>query len=335
MDFEQIKSQFQSDTDGQTLDKAALEQLQIKYLGKKGILTLATEALKALPKEQKPQFGKMLNEVKQSVEARLAEIKAAVQAAEVDPKDDFDATLPGRHGWVGHNHPLTIVLNDIKQIFYEMGFTIEDGPEVELDYYNFETVNIPKDHPARDMQDTFFINENVVLRTHTTPVQARTMQRMKPPIRMICPGRVYRKDTPDATHLPFFNQIEGLVVDEHVTFADLKGTLAAFVHRLFGNDIGVRFRPSFFSFVEPGAEVDINCIFCRGKGCRTCKNSGWMEILGAGMVHPQLFDYAGYEKNKYTGYAFGMGLDRIVMPLYGINDLRLLIENDVRFLEQF
>ncbi len=334
-DIENIKAQFDLDLSLGRIAKSDYEKIYTKFLGRKGLVTAATESLKDLPKEQKPLFGKTLNEVKRYVEEKLAALKEEVQKSETLPEDHYDPTLPPRERWIGHQHPLTLVLDEIKTIFFQMGFTIEDGPEVELDRYNFEAVNIPKDHPARDMQDTFFINENAVLRTHTSPVQARTMERMIPPIRMICPGRVYRKDAPDATHSPFFNQVEGLVVDENTSFADLKGTLSAFVHRLFGSDIKTRFRPSFFSFTEPSAEVDVSCIFCKGHGCRVCKNSGWIEIMGSGMVHPRLFEFAKYEPGRYTGYAFGMGVDRIAMLMYDVNDLRLFFENDVRFLEQF
>jgi phenylalanyl-tRNA synthetase alpha chain len=334
-DLEKIKEQFTADVDGKKFTRASLEQIHSKYVGRKGLITDATARLKEIPKEEKPQAGKILNEVKNFIEEKLRAIRNEVENSETPSGEAVDHTLPERKSFVGHTHPLTQALEEIKTVFYGMGFTVEDGPEVELDYYNFEAVNIPKGHPARDMQDTFFINDNVVLRTHTSPVQARTMERQKPPIRMICPGRVYRKDTPDATHSPFFNQVEGLVVDAHVSFADLKGTLSAFVHRLFGRDIGTRFRPSYFSFTEPSAEVDIACLFCKGKGCRVCKNSGWIEIMGSGMVHPKLFEHAGYEKGRYTGYAFGMGVDRIAMLIYDVNDLRLFFENDVRFLEQF
>ncbi|MBX7152884.1 phenylalanine--tRNA ligase subunit alpha [bacterium] len=333
-ELEKIKSDFLSDADGKTLDRVTLDHLHAKYIGRNGVITQATTRLKEIPKDQKPQYGKILNEVKTLVEDRLASIRDELSQRD-SSTPDIDLTLPERRRFYGHLHPITQTLEEIKSVFAGMGFTVEDGPEVETDYYNFEAVNIPKDHPARDMQDTFFISDNVVLRTHTTPVQARTMQRKKPPIRMICPGRVYRKDTPDATHMPFFHQVEGLVVDEGVTFADFKATIAAFVHKMFGSDIGTRFRPSYFSFTEPSAEVDISCIFCHGKGCRTCKNSGWIEIMGSGMVNPILFDYAKYEKNRYSGYAFGMGIERIAMFMYNVNDLRLFSENDLRFLEQF
>ena len=332
--LEQIKKDFLTEVDGRAISRAEYEALHHKYLGRKGLIASAMSDLKNMPKDQKPEFGKVLNEVKAVLESRLSAIRDAFQNDETGSQD-LDYTLPARRQFEGHLHPLTQVLDEIKQIFISLGFTVEDGPEVELDYYNFEAVNIPKDHPARDMQDTFFIAENVVLRTHTTPVQARVMEHRQPPIRIIVPGRVYRKDTPDATHSPFFNQVEGLFVDQGVTFADLKGTIQTFVHRLFGKDIKTRFRPSFFSFTEPSAEVDMVCIFCKGSGCRVCKQTGWIEIMGSGMVHPRLFEYAGYEAGKYSGYAFGMGVDRIAMLMYDVDDLRLFFDNDIRFLEQF
>lgn len=335
MELQAIKESFLADVDAEPMDRQRWEKLHARYLGRHGLITEATSILKSLPKEQKPQFGKTLNEVKRLIEDHLSETKDRVISSVRTVSPNQDRTLPARMRFVGHVHPLTQTMEEIKSIFFNMGFSIADGPEVELDYYNFEAVNIPKDHPARDMQDTFFVDEQVVLRTHTSPVQARLMEQTRPPIRMICPGRVYRKDTPDATHMPFFHQVEGLVVDEHVTFADLKGTIAAFVHRMFGRDIKTRFRPSFFSFTEPSAEVDMNCFFCKGRGCRVCKQTGWIEIMGSGMVHPNLFRHAGYEDGKYTGYAFGMGVDRIAMLRYDVNDLRTFFENDVRFLSQF
>lgn len=314
--------------------KAALEQFHAKYLGRKGAITRFTDRLKNLPREERPAFGQELNRVKRFMEEEFERMKSALETTD-EPAGDTDITLPPRAEFRGHSHPLSLIEKEIRSIFGRLGFTAEDGPEVELDYYNFETVNIPKNHPARDMQDTFFISDSVVLRTHTTPVQARVMESRRPPIRIICPGRVYRKDTPDATHLPCFHQVEGLVVDTGVHFGDLKGTIGFFIHQMFGQDIAARFRPSYFSFTEPSAEVDMSCIFCKGKGCRTCKNSGWIEIMGAGMVNPKLFEYAGYEPDRYTGYAFGMGIERIAMLVYGVNDLRLFIENDLRFLNQF
>ena len=249
----------------------------------------------------------------------------------------IDVTLPGRKAWQGHLHPLTLTLNQIKKIFLDMGFTVEEGPEIEEDYFNFEALNLPKDHPARDMQDSFYITDEILMRTQTSPVQARTMQAHEPnsPIRMIAPGRVYRRDDYDATHSPMFTQVEGLVIDKGIRLSDLKGTLELFLHQIFGNDVGVRFRPSFFPFTEPSAEVDISCVMCHGKGCRVCKGTGWLEILGSGMVHPHVLEMSGYDSTKVSGYAFGMGVERIAMLLYGIDDLRLFYDNDLRFLRQF
>lgn len=335
VDLDIVRREFTEEVNRDGISRNVLEALHTKYLGRRGLISQATEMLRSVSKDEKPLYGKRLNEVKSFIEERLDVIKQRILEEEDKAGAEFDVTLPERRQFEGHSHPLTQVLNQIKTIFYSMGFSVADGPEVELDRYNFEAVNIPKDHPARDMQDTFFISESVVLRTHTTPVQARIMESRKPPIRIICPGRVYRKDTPDATHLPVFNQVEGLAVDENISFADLKGTLQTFVHRMFGKDIATRFRPSYFSFTEPSAEVDMSCIFCHGAGCRVCKQSGWIEIMGAGMVHPSLFDHAGYEKDRYTGYAFGMGVDRIAMLVYQVSDLRMFLENDIRFLEQF
>ncbi len=333
MKLEEIERLFDEECDG-PMDRARWDAVHVRFLGRSGLLTEATKALKQLSPAEKPLFGKQLNLLKKKIEDHLAAEKGKWEAADT-ATFRLDTTLPGRSRFVGHVHPITSTLTEISNIFVSLGFTIEDGPEVELDYYNFEAVNIPKDHPARDMQDTFFVSDRVVLRTHTSPVQARVMEKRQPPIRMICPGRVYRKDTPDATHMPFFHQVEGLVVDERTTFSDLKGTLATFVRRMFGREIRTRFRPSFFSFTEPSAEVDMICIFCKGKGCRVCKQTGWIEIMGAGMVHPNLFRHAGYPEGRYTGYAFGMGADRIAMLRYDVNDLRVFFENDVRFLSQF
>ena len=247
----------------------------------------------------------------------------------------FDTTIPGNWSDEGHFHPLTLVLRKIKSIFSSMGFTIAEGPEVETEYYNFEALNLPKDHPARDMQDTLFVEHGNVLRTHTSPVQIRVMENQSPPVRIISPGRCFRRDTPDASHSPFFHQVEGLCVDEGISFADLKGIILCFAKQLFGSDVKIRFRPSYFPFVEPGAEYDFSCLICKGKGCRVCKYTGWVEISGAGMVNPAVFEYVNYDSEKYTGYAFGMGVERIAMLLYQIPDIRLFFENDIRFLRQF
>jgi phenylalanyl-tRNA synthetase alpha chain len=285
-------------------------------------------------REEKPALGKALNELKKEIDAAYKRVSDKVSQG-MKKSEQIDLSLPGRKAFVGRKHPLIQTAEEIKSIFRSLGFTIEDGPEVETDFYNFEALNIPKSHPARDMQDTLYITEDIVLRTHTSPVQIRVMESRKPPIRMIAPGRVYRRDTPDATHSPFFHQVEGLVVGEDVTFADLKGVIEAFARRMFGGDAKVRFRPSFFPFTEPSAEYDFNCVFCGGKGCRVCKNTGWLEISGAGMVHPNVFEAVGYDPEKYTGYAFGMGIDRIAMLKYDISDIRMFFENDLRFLNQF
>ncbi len=311
-----------------------LEQFRVKFLGRKGLISSAFDRMGEIPKEERPMFGKALNELKKELEAQYQALMNRFKQAE-EKKQRLDLTLPGRKPFVGGRHPLLKVADEIKDIFRSLGFSIEDGPEIENDFYNFEALNIPKTHPARDMQDTLYITDDILLRTHTSPVQIRVMKRQKPPIQMIAPGRVYRRDTPDASHSPFFHQVEGLVVDEGITFADLKGVIQAFARRMFGKDVKVRFRPSFFPFTEPSAEYDFSCVFCGGKGCRVCKNTGWMEISGAGMVHPNVFRAAGVDPEKYTGYAFGMGIDRIAMIKYGIDDIRIFFENDVRFLNQF
>lgn len=311
-----------------------LEQLRVTFLSRKGYVAQLFKDLKDAPVEQRPKLGQQLNALKKNLETRFLEIQAAHKAGDKS-SSKLDLTLPGRKVRYGKKHPLTLISDEIKSIFAGLGFSIEDGPEIEKDFYNFEALNIPKDHPARDMQDTLYITEEIMLRTHTSPVQIRTMMNQKPPVRIIAPGRVYRRDTPDASHSPLFHQVEGLVVDEGINFGDLKGVIAAFAHKMFGKDIKVRFRPSFFPFTEPSAEYDFNCVFCRGKGCRVCKGSGWVEISGAGMVDPNVFKAVGYDPEKYTGYAFGMGIDRIAMLKYGIDDIRLFFENDLRFLAQF
>lgn len=314
--------------------KLDLEDIRNKYLSRKGVIATLFAGLKDVAGDIRPEVGKSLNLLKQELFQQFDEAqKTFTEKATSDSK--IDLTLPGRKPFYGRKHPLTSTLDEIKSIFGAMGFSVADGPEIETDYYNFEALNIPKNHPARDMQDTLYITEDVVLRTHTSPVQIRVMEKSKPPIRIIAPGRVYRRDTPDASHSPFFHQVEGLVVDEGINFGDLKGVIAAFAHKMFGSDIKVRFRPSFFPFTEPSAEYDFVCVFCHGDGCRVCKNTGWVEISGAGMVDPNVFDSVGLDSEKYTGYAFGMGIDRIAMLKYGINDIRMFFENDLRFLEQF
>ncbi|HBG92323.1 MAG: phenylalanine--tRNA ligase subunit alpha [Nitrospirae bacterium RIFOXYB2_FULL_43_5] len=323
------------------LDKAAsiaeLQRVRIKYLGKKGLLTALLKNLSTIPTEEKRPFGKAVNELKGFVENDIASKESDVGNADLKKRlssETIDVTLPGKYTPVGREHPINKVLKEIEDIFVSMGFGIEEGPQVELDYYNFEALNVPKDHPARDMQDTFYITDDVLLRTHTSPVQIRTMEKKKPPLRFIAPGKVYRCDA-DISHTPMFHQVEGLMVDTDVSFSDLKGVLETFIHRMFSPETPVRFRPSFFPFTEPSAEVDIGCIFCKGSGCQVCKKTGWLEILGAGMVNPRVFEMVGYNPEIYTGFAFGMGVERITMLKYGIDDIRLFFENDLRFLRQF
>ncbi len=332
-EISQIKNDFTKDSG--TIDSIdGLENLRIKYLGRKGLLSAAFGLMAQVPKEQKPLFGQELNALKNFAQEKFDELKISLDSKK-EHKRSIDLSLPGRKNFIGRKHPLIVIADEIKAIFVSLGFVIQDGPEIETDFYNFEALNMPKTHPARDMQDTLYITEDIVLRTHTSPVQIRVMEKQKPPIRMIAPGRVYRRDTPDASHSPFFHQVEGLVVGEGVSFADLKGVIQSFAHRMFGGGVKVRFRPSFFPFTEPSAEYDFSCSFCGGKGCRVCKNTGWIEISGAGMVHPNVFKAAGVDSEKYTGYAFGMGIDRIAMLKYDINDIRLFFENDLRFLNQF
>ncbi|HAJ28469.1 MAG TPA: phenylalanine--tRNA ligase subunit alpha [Syntrophus sp. (in: bacteria)] len=315
----------------------ALNELRTRYLGRKGVLTQMLRQISAVTAEERPLFGKRSNEIKESLSLAIDEALEKLKSSRKDDvllKETIDVTLPGRAVGIGHLHPVTRVSQEICRIFARMGFNVVEGPEVETDYYNFEALNIPKDHPARDMQDTFYVEENIVLRTHTSPVQIRTMEKMKPPVRILSPGRVYRPDS-DVSHTPMFHQIEGLMVDKGITFGDLKGTLTYFLKQIFGADILLRFRPSFFPFTEPSAEVDICCVICQGKGCRVCGQSGWLEILGSGMVDPAVFKNVGYDAEVYSGFAFGLGLERIAMLKYGITDIRLLFENDIRFLKQF
>lgn len=314
-----------------------LQELRVRYLGKKGELTAIMKGVGSLPAEERPLIGQAVNSVRDKLEAlleaTLSDIRQAAKAAKIR-EERLDVTMPGRKPPVGTKHPVTLVIEEITEIFAGLGFQVAEGPEIELDYYNFEALNFPKDHPARDMQDTFFIDEKRLLRTHTSPVQIRTMLQHAPPVRIIAPGTVYRCDS-DATHSPMFHQIEGLMVDKGITFADLKGILTIFINQLFGRGTGVRLRPSFFPFTEPSAEVDIACVMCRGKGCRICKNSGWLEILGAGMVDPEVYRHVHYDPEVISGFAFGMGIERIAMLKFGISDMRLLFENDLRFLAQF
>ena len=317
---------------------ADLEQIKIKYLGKKGELTAVLRGMGALSAEERPVIGQLANEVRSDIEVALAAMVKEKQAKALEAKlkaEKLDVTMPGKTLPMGHIHPLTQVQRELEDIFIGMGFSIVEGPEVELDYYNFQALNIPENHPARDTQDTFYIGENVLLRSQTSPVQVRTMEHQKPPIRIISPGRVYRSDALDATHSPLFHQLEGLVVDKGITMGDLKGTLEIFAKKLFGESTRIRFRPHHFPFTEPSAEVDVSCFVCRGKGCRLCKGEGWIEILGAGMVHPFVLSNCGIDPEEYSGFAFGLGLERIAMTRYGIDDIRLFYENDERFLEQF
>lgn len=316
----------------------ALEELRVRYLGKKGELTAILKQMGTLSAEERPKVGQFANEVRASIEKLIEEKAGALKEAMLRKRletERIDVTMPGVSAPLGKAHPLSIVLDEVKEIFMGMGFSVADGPEIEKSYYNFEALNIPENHPARDTQDTFYINEDMVLRTSTSPVQVRTMERQRPPIRVISPGRVYRSDAVDATHSPLFHQIEGLVVDHGVTMADLKGTLELFVKRLYGEDSVVRFRPHHFPFTEPSAELDVQCFSCHGEGCRLCKGEGWIEILGCGMVHPKVLSICGIDPEEYSGFAFGMGLERIVMRRYNIDDLRLFFENDLRFLQQF
>src|SRR5213594_1630550 len=320
-------------------DLRALEDLRNRYLSRKsGLLTAQLQNLRSIPASEKAEFGRVANELKTKIEDSLSELQQRISDKEKDAaleRERLDITLPGNRRRIGRRHPLTIVRKEIEDIFIAMGYTVEDGPEIETTYYNFDALNIPAGHPARDPRDTFFVSDDMVLRTHTSPVQVRTMEKIQPPVRIICPGRVYRRDAADPTHSPMFHQIECLVVDEGITFADLKGTLERFHKQFFGEKTKTRLRPSFFPFVEPGAEVDITCVFCEGSGCRVCKGTGWIEVMGAGMVHPNLYGFVNYDAEKYTGFAFGGGIDRYAMLKYNINDLQLFFQNEMRFLQQF
>ena len=319
-------------------DSASLEQLRVRVLGKKGELTAILRGMGKLPADERPKMGQIVNETREILEKAIDEAVASVKAKEKEARlkaETIDVTLPGTERTAGSLHPINVVLNDLLNIFVGMGFEAVEGPEVEYDHYNFELLNLPKNHPARDAQDTFYIDDNVVLRTHTSPVQARIMTTRKPPIRIISPGRVYRADEVDATHSPVFHQIEGLVIDENISIGDLKGTLDTFAQRLYGPGVTTRFRPSFFPFTEPSAEVDLTCAACGGKGCRMCKGTGWIEVLGAGMVNPKVLEMCGIDSKKYSGFAFGMGIERLTILKYNVPDMRYLYENDLRFLSQF
>ena len=318
--------------------KTDLDALKVRFLGKKGELTAILKQMGKLSPEERPVMGQLANEVRSFIEEKIEERSAEIKVLETAQKlkdETIDVTMPGKVKPLGHKHPLSIVLDEVKEIFMGMGFDVATGPEVEWDYYNFEALNIPKGHPARDTQDTFYITENMLLRTQTSPVQIRVMENNQPPIRIIAPGRVYRSDAVDATHSPLFQQIEGLVVDKGITMGDLKGNLEAFAKRLYGNDTKIRLRPHHFPFTEPSCEIDVSCFRCGGKGCHMCKGEGWIEILGGGMVHPKVLKNGGIDPEVYSGFAFGVGLERLVMFRFNIDDMRLLYENDMRFLGQF
>lgn len=315
-------------------DTEAVKAVGVRYLGRKGEITQFLRNIAALPEAERPAAGKAANSVKQLLENRINEILEQFAASRRTQVEEIDVTLPGRPAVHGSLHPISQINQEIVDIFTRLGFDIAEGPEVETDWYNFEALNFPKNHPARDMQDTFFVSTDIVLRTHTSPLQVRIMEKQPPPVSVIAPGKVYRCDS-DLTHTPMFHQVEGLMVDEGISFGDLKGILTAFVHQMFDSRTALRFRPSFFPFTEPSAEVDILCVMCRGKGCRVCSQSGWLEVLGSGMVHPAVFENVRYDTGKYTGFAFGMGVERIAMLKYGIDDLRRFFENDIRFLRQF
>ncbi len=334
--LEEIKQRAEKDLEA-VGEEVILQTLKAKYLGRSGIITELLKGLRDVPPSDRRHMGKLLNEVKLYLEELFDRKLKSIKEDKWNKallKERLDVTLPGRGVRIGAKHPVTQVMEEIICIYERMGFQVEEGPEVELDYYNFEALNIPRDHPARDMQDTFYISEGIVLRTHTSPVQIRVMERQKPPVKIIAPGKVYRCDS-DISHTPMFHQVEGLLVDEKVTFGDLKGVLTEFARLMFGEDLSVRFRPSFFPFTEPSAELDIECVICGGKGCRVCKDTGWLEILGCGMVDPEVFKSVNYDQSKYSGFAFGLGVERIAMLKFGINDIRLFFENDIRFLRQF
>lgn len=337
-DLEDILSTAQQAVEA-AADVAALDDVRVRFLGKKGELTGLLKSLGKLPAEERPAAGAEINKAKEAVQEALAARKSALEQSALDAQyasETIDVTLPGRNAEVGALHPVTQVLRRMEAFFESVGYEVVEGPEIEDDYHNFEALNLPEHHPARAMHDTFYFNPELLLRTHTSPVQVRVMESTKPPIRIICPGRVYRVDQPDPSHLPMFHQVEGLVVDENISFADLKGTVVEFLRVFFEkDDLQVRFRPSYFPFTEPSAEVDVQCVHCDGDGCRVCGNTGWLEVMGSGVVHPRVLEYAGIDSEKYTGFAFGMGPDRLAMLRYGVDDLRHYLDNDLRFLQQF
>lgn len=333
-----IEQQFNRERES-VADLRALEELKNRYLSRKsGLLTLQLQNVRGVPAGERAQFGRVANEIKATIEGALETLQKQIAQTEAHAaldRERLDVTLPGNRQRIGHRHPLTLVRQEIEDIFTSMGYTVEDGPEVENTYYNFEALNIPANHPARDAKDTFYVSDGMVLRTHTSPVQVRTMEKMRPPVRIICPGRVYRRDAADATHTPMFHQFECLLVDEGITFSDLKGTLERFHKQYFGEKTETRLRPSFFPFTEPSAEVDVSCVFCNRTGCRVCKHTGWIEVMGAGMVNPRLYAFVNYDASRYTGFAFGAGIERYHALKYNINDIQLYFQNDMRFLEQF
>ena len=341
MDMREQLEQIRAEAEAAMENAASLQELdavRVKYLGKKGELTAVLKTMGKLSPEERPKVGQMANEVREVITAGIDRRNELLKAAQQELKqktETIEVTLPGTKVEIGHRHPLSIVLDEVKEIFLGMGFEVVGGPEVEWDYYNFEALNIPKDHPARDTQDTFYITENMLLRTQTSGVQIRTMENKKPPIRMIAPGRVFRSDAVDATHSPLFHQIEGMAIDEGITMGDLKGTLETFAKKLYGEQTKIRLRPHHFPFTEPSCEIDVSCFKCGGCGCSMCKGEGWIEILGGGMVHPKVLRTGGIDPDKYSGFAFGVGLERIAMFRFGLDDMRLLYENDVRFLDQF
>jgi len=333
-----IEQQFDRDRES-VADLRSLEELKNRFLSRKsGLLTLQLQSVRNVPSAERAEFGRVANEIKGRVESALEALQQKLAEADAGAaleRERLDVTLPGNRRRIGHVHPLTLARQEIEDIFTSMGYTVEDGPEVEKTYYNFEALNIPAGHPARDAKDTFYIDDDVVLRTHTSPVQVRTMEKMQPPVRIICPGRVYRRDAADATHTPMFHQFECLLVDEGITFSDLKGTLERFHKLYFGEKTETRLRPSFFPFTEPSAEVDVSCVFCSRKGCRVCKYSGWIEVMGSGVVNPKLYSFVNYDSSRYTGFAFGGGIERYHALKYNVNDIQLYYQNDMRFLEQF
>ncbi len=331
--IEQIKTSALQELE-KASDTESIQALTLKYLGRKGVVTQYLRNISQLPVQARPVAGKAANELKQFLDNSFKQAIETIESGLSLSADQLDVSLPGRTVYAGSYHPVTQVMHQICDIFARMGFDVAEGPEIETDWYNFEALNFPKNHPARDMQDTFFVTDNMVLRTHTSPLQIRIMEKQQPPVQVIAPGKVFRCDS-DLTHTPMFHQVEGLLVDENVSFGDLKGVLTAFVHQMFDEQTSLRFRPSFFPFTEPSAEVDILCVICRGDGCRVCSHTGWLEVLGSGMVHPAVFENVHYDTQKYTGFAFGMGVERIAMLKYRIDDIRKFFENDIRFLHQF